>query len=81
MEKKKKGGKRKLKQIAVNEERLMTVEERRAAIPYELVEADGKGVGVFLGISMVQTKCPNCGNVFRFEQPDDKPAPFTTQHP
>jgi hypothetical protein len=72
---------RTMKTLTETEERNLTLAERKALMPYELVTADGKGIGVFVASEMTVSKCPNCGFVSPVQKFDDTLPPFTTRHP
>ena len=70
-------------QITVTNEKKMTVPQRKAAMPYELM-ADGSVIGVMqekYTPGKAKTKCPNCKFEYDFTEPDGKPFYFTSRHP
>lgn len=74
-----------MEQISHSKEKIMTVGERKAAMPYEIL-ADGVVIGTVkaqdfeAAMPTVKTKCPNCGLVYDAQKPDEKPPYFTLRH-
>ena len=68
-----------MRQITVTEEKKMTVVERKAVMPYEVL-ADGEVIGEFGARGKLSTKCPNCGKIFDAQKPTDAPYFFSIKH-
>ena len=66
-------------QISITEEKKMTVAQRKAAMPYEVL-ADGEVIGEFSARGKLSTKCPNCGLVYEAQKPSDAPFFFSIKH-
>ena len=66
-------------QISITEEKKMTVAQRKAAMPYEVL-ADGEVIGEFSARGKLSTKCPNCGLVYETQKPSDAPFFFSIKH-
>ena len=66
-------------QISVTDEKKMTVAQRKAAMPYEVL-ADGEVIGEFGARGKLSTKCPNCGLVYETQKPTDAPYFFSIKH-
>ena len=68
-----------MQQITVTNEKQMTVAERKAAMPYELL-ADGTAIGTvsadYYDGAKIKTKCPNCGLLYDAQKLDGKPGFF-----
>ena len=68
-----------MNQITITEERKMSVAERKAVMPYEVL-ADGVVIGEFGVRGKLSTKCPNCHLIFDAQKPDDAPFFFSIKH-
>ena len=70
-----------MQQITITNEKKMSVQKRKEAMPYEVV-ADGIVIGVVKSFDdttmpTLKTKCPNCGLNYDAKKPDGKPPYFT----